>query len=110
MCQPRRVPYSSPTKTRKNHVVLGQCPIASTGEALAERARVVVERGADQGPARADPIDLTGRVPSHARTLSADRVAGEPVPERQRHLLEGQFAWRLRNGVDQLLQTDAELL
>src|SRR5947207_12414527 len=87
-----------------------QGPIAGPRKALGERTRVVVEHGSEQGPARADALDLAGRVPSHARALSADRVGGEPVPERQRHLLERQVAWSLRGGVDQLLQTDAELL
>src|SRR5439155_16156183 len=51
-------------------------PIAGPREALGERTGVVVEHGSEQGPARADPVDLAGRVPSRARALSADRVGG----------------------------------
>src|SRR5947199_5864111 len=53
-----------------------QGPIAGPRKALGERTRVVVEHGAEQGPARADALDLAGRVPSRARALSADRVGG----------------------------------
>src|SRR5439155_23425811 len=90
-------------------ILLRHGPIAGPREALGERTRVVVEHGAEESPARADPVDLAGGVPSHARALS-DRVGGQSVPERQRHLLERRFAWGLRSGVGQLLQTDAELL
>src|SRR5690349_3899708 len=66
-------------------------PIAGAREALGECARIVVEHRAEQSPARADPLDLARRVLSRARALSANRVGSEPVPERQRHLLERQL-------------------
>src|SRR5690242_9800241 len=95
---------------RRGGDLFRQGPIASPRKAFGERTRIVVERRAEQGPARADPVDLVGRVPRRGRALPGDRVGRELLPERQRLLLQRQFACGLRYGVDQVLKADAELL
>src|SRR5262249_59651054 len=84
---------------------------ASALETVCQRPRLVVERGAQVGPARAGAFDLLLDLLPRAGLAvpgAADRVGGQPLPQGERHLLERGLAGDLGRGAEQRLEAGAE--